>query len=132
MDRIDKVAVIDDDDIYQYLLKKELKSTNIVDKTVVFSDGAKAMEFMRNAKDSPEKLPDVIFLDVNMPIMNGWEFLDEFIKLQPNLSKEIIILIVSSSFDQRDIERANKYSEISDYIVKPVTRNRLVSVLKSL
>lgn len=132
MDKIEKVCVIDDDDIYQYLLKKELKSTNIVDNTVVFSDGAKAMEFMRNAQDSPESLPDVIFLDVNMPIMNGWEFLDAFIQLRPNLSKEIIVLIVSSSFDQRDLEKAAAYSEISDYIVKPVTRTRLISVLKAL
>lgn len=132
MDKVRKVCVIDDDDIYQFLLKKELKSTQIVDKIVVFSDGAKALEFMTSVKDTPDQLPDIIFLDVNMPVMNGWEFLDEFILLRPRLSKEIVILIVSSSFDKRDIERAKEYAEVSDYIIKPVTRSNLVNVLKTL
>lgn len=129
---ISKVCLIDDDDIYQFLIKKELKSTQIVNNTMVFSNGAKAMEYIVNAKDEPDNLPDVIFLDINMPIMNGWEFLDEFVKMRPRLSKEITILIITSSFDPTDMERAKTYSEISDYIVKPVTRNRLVNVLKAL
>lgn len=132
MGMIDKVCVIDDDDIYQYLLRKELKSTKIVNKILVFSDGAKAMEYLLKMKDHPEELPDVVFLDVNMPVMNGWQFLDEFIQLRPRLTKKIVVLIVSSSFDRQDIERAEKYSEVSDYIIKPVTRSRLVSVLESL
>lgn len=132
MREITKVCLIDDDDIYQFLLKKELKNTKIVDNTMIFSNGAKAMDFIANAKDEPDELPDVIFLDINMPIMNGWQFLDEFVQMRPRLSKEITILIITSSFDPRDMERAKQYSEISDYIVKPVTRDHLVEVLKSL
>ncbi|NCG30413.1 MAG: response regulator [Bacteroidetes bacterium] len=132
MDKVRKVCVIDDGDIYQFLLNKELKSTQIVDKILVFSDGAKALEFMTQVKDTPEELPDIIFLDVNMPVMNKWEFLDEFILLRPRLSKGIVILIVSSSFDKRDIERAKQYAEVSDYIIQPVTRSNLVNVLRTI
>ncbi len=132
MENISKVCLIDDDDIYQFLVKKELKGSKMVDNTMVFSDGSKALDFITSAQDKPDELPDVIFLDINMPIMDGWGFLDRFIQIRPRLSKEITILIVTSSFDPRDMERAKGYSEISDYIVKPVTRNHLVNVLKDL
>jgi CheY-like chemotaxis protein len=74
MERIEKICVIDDDDIYQFLLKKELKSTNLLESTVVFNNGSKAIDYILTAKDAPETLPDVIFLDINMPIMDGWFF----------------------------------------------------------
>lgn len=132
MANINKVCVIDDDDIYQYLLRKELKSTRIVNQILVFPDGAKAIQYMSEKKDQPDELPDVVFLDVNMPVMNGWQFLDEFLVLKPMLSKKIAVLIVSSSFDQQDIDRAGRYAGVTDYIIKPVTRNKLVAVLESI
>lgn len=132
MEKISKVCLIDDDDIYQFLVKKELKDSKMVDNTMVFSNGSKALDFITSAQDKPDELPDIIFLDINMPIMDGWEFLDRFIPLRPRLSKEITILIVTSSFDPDDMKRAKKYSEISDYIVKPVKRNHLVNVLRGL
>jgi len=132
MTRIDKVCVIDDDDIYQYLLRKELKSTKIVDQILVFPDGAKAIQYMVEMKDQPEELPDVVLLDVNMPVMNGWQFLDEFRLLKPSLHKKIAVLMVSSSIDPQDIELAKKYAVVTDYIVKPVTRHALVSMLEAL
>lgn len=130
--KFEKVCLVDDDDIYQYLMKKELKSTELVKTIQVFPNGEKAMEFFNAMHDKPENLPDIIFLDLNMPMMSGWEFLDEYLLLRPRLSKEITILLITSSLDDLDMERAKKYAEVSDYIVKPVTRNRLVNVLKEL
>ena len=127
-----KVCVIDDDDIYQFLLKKELKHTNLVDRINVFTDGQKAIDFFFDNKENAEALPDVIFLDINMPIMNGWQFLDEFKKLQNAIDKKITIYLVSSSFDDRDITRSKDYAEVTDYIIKPVKRANLVNVLKEI
>ena len=127
-----KVCVIDDDDIYQFLLKKELKHTNLVEKISMFSDGRKALDFFYEHRKDGEQLPDVIFLDINMPIMNGWRFLDEFRHLMNDISKRVTIYMVSSSFDDRDIKKSKEYSEVSDYIIKPVKRANLISVLEGI
>lgn len=127
-----KVCLIDDDDIYQFLLKKELRHTNLVERIHLFSDGRKALDFFKENKDDAEMLPDVIFLDINMPIMNGWRFLEEFRAIQPSINKTMTIYMVSSSFDDRDIKRSREYSEVSDYIIKPVKRTSLISVLENI
>lgn len=127
-----KVCVIDDDDIYQFLLKKELNHTQLVDKVQVFTDGEKALNYFDENKDDCDSLPDVIFLDINMPIMNGWQFLKHFRTLKPAIDKPITIYLVSSSFDDRDINKSKEYAEVTDYIIKPVKRSNLINVLKEI
>nr|WP_321222116.1 response regulator [uncultured Psychroserpens sp.] len=75
-----------------------------------------------------ENLPDIILLDINMPIMDGWQFLDEFVKIESH--KLITIYIVSSSIDPQDIKRAKKYQNISNYIVKPITIKKLKTIMR--
>jgi CheY-like chemotaxis protein len=70
-----------------------------------------------------ENLPDAILLDLNMPVMDGWQFLDEFVLLP--IKKEISIFIITSSIDPIDIEMAKKYSVVKDYIMKPITAQKL-------
>ncbi|GAB4376899.1 MAG: response regulator [Salibacteraceae bacterium] len=129
---IGKICVIDDDTIYQYLLKRELIETNLAGELIGFSDGAQALAYIHEVMDEPENLPDLILLDIKMPIMNGWEFLEEFIKVRPRLPKEIVVLVISSSIDENDIQRAQEYSEVTDYIIKPVKRDELIETLKRL
>ena len=68
-------------------------------------------------------LPDAILLDLNMPVMDGWQFLDEFISLP--ITKEIHIFIMTSSIDPADIEMAGKYKVVKEYIMKPITTQKL-------
>ncbi|MBA3986853.1 MAG: response regulator, partial [Flavobacteriales bacterium] len=79
-----------------------------------------------------ENLPDIIFLDINMPEMDGWEFMDEFIQIQKSLSKKITIYIVSSSIAFQDTEKANRYKEISGYIIKPFQADCLKKILSDV
>ena len=99
-----------------------------------FDDGEKAIRFITSAldKDDIGVLPDVIFLDINMPIMDGWEFLEEYLRLKPRIGKKIVIYVVSSSIDMRDLDRARSISEVSDYIIKPISNKRLVSIFSQL
>ncbi|MEQ8534886.1 MAG: response regulator, partial [Imperialibacter sp.] len=78
---------------------------------------------------SSDELPDVILLDINMPVMDGWQFLDEFVKIKPLIKKKITIYMVSSSIDEADLERAKTYEEVSDFIVKPVKAEDLEKML---
>ena len=80
-----------------------------------------AMDALKYLQDDKKKRPELIFLDLNMPVMNGWDFLEEYKKL--NL--DINIVLVTSSDDSNDISRSRAYKEIKHYLVKPVTSDNL-------
>ena len=80
----------------------------------------------------PSQLPDVILLDLNMPVMDGSDFLERYLMLEPRIGKKIHIYIVTSSVDPVDVERANRINAVTDYFVKPLTRDKLVSILESI
>ncbi|MEZ4946019.1 MAG: response regulator [Cyclobacteriaceae bacterium] len=126
------ICIIDDDDVYQYTMTRALKSDSLVKKILVFSDGEEALDFMIENIASNDNLPDVIFLDVNMPIMDGWQFLEEYIKLKPRVGKQIAIYMVTSSVDPVDVDRAAKFSEISDYLVKPIQPDQIRELVAAM
>jgi CheY-like chemotaxis protein len=126
------VCIVDDDDIYQFTMVKTLKSLKLTDNIMVFSDGEEALNFMLDNLYNDVELPDIIFLDIDMPIMDGFQFMEEYVKIKPKLGKKITIYMVSSSVDPVDIERARKISEITDYIVKPITQNQLTDIIQEL
>lgn len=123
--KINTVCVVDDDDIYQFVVSIDIKKTNLVDNIIQFTDGELALNYIVLHKDNVQNLPDIIFLDLNMPRMDGWQFLEEFIILKAFFPKTIIIYMVSSSLDQRDIYKASKISELSGYLVKPINKDKL-------
>lgn len=124
------VFVIDDDDIYQYLTQKELEKSQRVKTISTFSDGIKALNYLKEIAEDLSNLPHIIFLDVNMPILSGWAFIEELRQLRLSNLSAIKIYIISSSFDRRDIEKAREYEEIADYLVKPVSRMQIASILE--
>ncbi|WP_281502604.1 response regulator [Arenibacter sp. F20364] len=126
------VCIVDDDDIYQFTMVKTLKSLRLAENIMTFSDGEEALDFMLDNLHNDKELPDVIFLDIDMPIMDGFQFMEEYVKLKPSLGKKITIYMVSSSVDPVDIERAKKISEIADYMVKPITHNQLRNIVEEL
>lgn len=132
MKTIDTLCIVDDDDVFQLLTKIIVEKTQQVQKIKIFSNGKEAIDFFYSVQNQPEKIPEVILLDLNMPILDGWGFLEEFISLKPNLGKKVTIYIVSSSIDPGDIEKARNIGEVTDYIIKPVTQEKFMNLLKTL
>ena len=125
------ICVIDDDSIYQYTISKTIKAHDLAKEIMIFSDGEEALDFLIRNLDHSENLPDIILLDINMPIMDGFQFMEEYIKIKPRVGKKILIYMVSSSVDGKDIDRAKRISEISDYIIKPIKPGELISIVSS-
>ncbi|GHC59481.1 response regulator [Ulvibacter litoralis] len=125
------ICVIDDDNIYQYTISKTIKAYNLAKDILVFSDGEEALDFFIRNLDHSENLPDIVLLDINMPIMDGFQFMEEYIKIKPKVGKKILIYMVSSSVDSKDIERAKRISGVSDYIIKPIKPGELILIINS-
>ncbi len=132
MEKLLVICIVDDDDVYKFTLNKTIESQNFANKIMMFSDGEEAIDFLSDNLNDPNNLPDVIFLDINMPIMDGFEFMEEYIKIKPYVGKKIIIYMVTSSIDPIDIERSKAISEISDYIVKPIDAKQLAEIVENL
>lgn len=130
MNATDKICIIDDDEIYIFLMKKSFAAMGVSNEILSFLNGADALEELIKLKNDHEDLPGIILLDINMPIMDGWEFLNEFRKLSEDISKKVSVYIVSSSIASEDIEKSKTFPEIVDYLTKPVELDTLVSIVK--
>lgn len=120
------LCVIDDDDIYQFTIKKLNDFSGAFSRLSIFNHGDEALDFfMRNAQNS-EELPDAILLDINMPGMNGWDFMRAFDKLD-NLVKDVEIIFVTSSIDDNDRLKAQEWADTS-FLVKPITEENLIEI----
>ncbi|TAH09244.1 MAG: response regulator [Sphingobacteriia bacterium] len=126
------VCIIDDDEVYQFTVTRTIHTQKLAKKILVFTDGEQAIQFLSDNISTNDNIPDIIFLDINMPIMDGWQFLDEYVKLKPRIGKQITIFMVSSSVDPTDIRRARAIGEISDYIIKPITPEQLKEIIEAL
>lgn len=90
------------------------------------------MSYLSEFGDKPELLPDVIFLDLSMPVMDGWEFLKEYSDLKPKLKKDIALFIVSSSISPQEVERSKSYRAVTDFLIKPVEKGKIVEIMDNL
>ncbi|SEA41502.1 Response regulator receiver domain-containing protein [Flavobacterium gillisiae] len=131
MDKKLLIAIVDDDLIFQFIAERLIESINSEHQTIIFSDGKEAIDFIDSNRNEIDTLPDIIFLDINMPVMNGWQFLNKYIEIKSKIEKEITIYIVSSSKNPDDFIKAENINEVTDYIVKPINREKYTSILDS-
>lgn len=123
-------CIIDDDPIQALIIERMLSAYGICKKLLVFKNGLEALKYFQLNMSDPDLVPDIILLDINMPVMDGWGFLDEFKNIKPSIDKRIVLYMVSSSVWPEEIERVKGYSEVTDYIVKPITMDELAKTLQ--
>jgi CheY-like chemotaxis protein len=122
---IKQVVLVDDDEVTNMINEKLIRkffnfSVN------AYTDASELLQYYTSCLvHSPEKLPDVILLDINMPMMDGWEFLEEFEKIPQEARKKCNVIMLTSSIDTSDIEKSKMYSSVTDFISKPLTVEKL-------
>ncbi|AWX44252.1 hypothetical protein HME9304_01252 [Flagellimonas maritima] len=132
MKKIETSCIIDDDPIFIYGTKRIMKEIDFCNDILVFNNGQDAMDGLNELTSQGKDLPSVIFLDLNMPIMNGWEFLEDFVQIPNNNREKVTVYIISSSVDPRDLERIKNYDVVNNYILKPLSPQDLEEVLESM
>jgi len=121
-DAINNLMVIDDDEVDQLLYRRVVERSGIVTSLVAFTRPAEALEFLRNAGSD---IPDLILLDIRMPGMDGFEFLDHLANEISELYSQLRVVMVSTSTDPSDASRASSYSAVKSYINKPISGPQL-------
>jgi CheY-like chemotaxis protein len=128
MKKVDTICVIDDNDVYQFVMKNSISKLNPNIKILAYLNGEEGIESIKEMIAKNEPLPDVILLDINMPIMDGWEFMNEFIKIKFQIPQVMPIYLTTSSLDASDIDKAKRYEDITGFLSKPIDRHTLLKI----
>ncbi|WP_445383618.1 response regulator [Robiginitalea sp. IMCC43444] len=129
MKTLEKACIIDDDPIMIFGMKLMMKQLGVSLQTEIWNNGQEAIEGLERLANKGEALPRVVFLDLTMPIMDGWDFL-EALKQSSLPGKETMeIYVLSSSINPSDKTRALNYALVKDYIAKPIAEERLQQIL---
>jgi len=131
--KISEIVLVDDDQIVKMIVQKILRKIGYSGTISSFINGFEAIEKIKNqvATDSFEFLPQkrLLLLDINMPIMNSWGFLDEFSLLPESVKNQFLVSIITSSISDEDKSQAFSYPEVEDFIQKPLSENYLIVFL---
>lgn len=129
-----KILCVDDDPITLMLYKMVIAKASFTEEIITAKNGQEALDYYDNLKATNELYsPELIFLDLNMPVMGGWEFLDNFIKEDyENFNIKTKVIVLSSTIDPTDIEKSKKYSNVIDFMSKPVTKEMLENLKERL
>ncbi len=129
MDNKINLLVIDDDDINIFIIKKIVEKTGYDVNMVSKANGLLAIDHLK-ATLNQESFPHLVLIDINMPVLNGWEFLDAYEEL--HVTKRVDMYMLSSSVYENDIEKAKTYAKVKGFISKPLSIERLIELLKQL
>ena len=129
MDNKINLLVIDDDDINIFIIKKIVEKTGYNVNMVAKANGLMAIDYLKTTMDE-KNFPHLVLIDINMPVLNGWEFLDAYAEL--NINKRVDMYMLSSSVYENDIEKAKTYLKVRGFISKPLSIERLIELFKQL
>lgn len=119
------VMVIDDTLIDQFVAERMIKLYGFSENVIVFDSGIKALEYFSRHDLLEEDIPQVVFLDIRMPEMDGFEFLEEYAKLSAELKSKIKIVMLTSSLDKNDHDRGLKNPYVTHFLNKPLDEDQL-------
>lgn len=126
--KFSRVMVIDDNPIDIYIAGKLMSKRNFSEKVFAFGSAKSALSFLEHHIDDPGNLPQVIFVDIYMPVMSGFDFLEAFDKFPAEVKKHCRIFVVSSSIDQCDIRRVNENANVEGFGTKTISAGFLDSI----
>ena len=132
--KLNCILLIDDDEPTNFLSRLLLEEADCTNHIQVEQDGFSALEYLTRSENGDGDLrypcPDLIFLDINMPAMNGWEFLDEYSRLENHHKGNVVMVMLTTSLNPDDRTKADEIPDVSGFETKPLTQEKLDYILK--
>jgi CheY-like chemotaxis protein len=128
MSKINSILLVEDDSITNFINERLLNKLDIADSIKIALNGFEAITFIKDCLARSGNCPQLIFLDINMPVMDGFEFLNEFRNLSFRGKEDVVIVVLTTSTNLNDIEKL-KGSGNTDFINKPLTRDKVLSIV---
>jgi CheY-like chemotaxis protein len=122
------IMLIDDNTDDNYFHEREIKKAAINAIVIPKTSGEEALEYFKSKNEKNNPNPHLIFLDINMPKMDGWEFLEEYSQLDAPLREHLIVVMLSTLNDIENINREKSWSFVVDYAIKPLTKQKLEEI----
>jgi CheY-like chemotaxis protein len=123
------VMVIDDNQIDLYIAEKVMETTRFAEKVTCVSSAKEALAYLKPLCDLPDELPQLIFLDINMPEMTGFDFLKEYQHLPESIRKKCIIMMLTTSLDENDRKQAEENQFVKRFLNKPLDRDKIAQLI---
>lgn len=128
--KLNCILLIDDEEPDNFFHERTIRKVDCTEKVVARENGIDALEYLTTLEDGKYPQPDLIFLDINMPKMNGWEFLEEYEKLDFAQKGNVVLVMLSTSLNPDDEKRANHNENINNFIKKPLSKEKLLEILE--
>lgn len=126
------ILIIDDDEINNFIAAKLIDKISPKATVSTCLNGQEGIDFIKARIGNEEEMPDIIFLDINMPVMNGWEFLEEYDSVKSQITKNVSINMLSSSVYNDDISKSKTFLTVNKFISKPLTIEKIKDLYQSL
>lgn len=130
--KLNCILLVDDDEPTNFLNQMVLEELNITEQIKVAQNGKEALTYLEstNIGNVNFPLPELILLDINMPAMNGWEFLQQYAKLPANQKANVVIVMLTTSLNPDDRAKADEISEVTGFETKPLTADKIQELLE--
>lgn len=130
MKKFKSVLLVDDDPTINFVHKLFLTEWEVTDQIFTAANGQEALDFLEQSEDFGQQPPSMILLDINMPVMNGFEFLEAYEHLPESKKASVIMAMLTTSLHEKDREKASKFIDLNSYMSKPLEKDQLMQVIE--
>lgn len=132
MQKFKSVLLVDDDNATNFLHDFYLKDWGYAENIYTALNGQEALDFLKTNEEFRNNKPSLILLDVNMPVMNGFEFLEEYKTLDPSMKASIVVVMLTSSLHVKDQKKAENQEDLKSFINKPLSKEAMETLMRQL